>query len=42
VATGDPDDPWWALATSAASPTFARRRSELTGALVTAGADLAV
>ena len=41
VPTGDSEDPWWALAVSAASPTFERRRTALTAALRTAGADLA-
>jgi DNA-binding IclR family transcriptional regulator len=41
VATGEPADPWWAIAISAASTTFARRRDELTGALRVASSDLA-
>lgn len=41
VPTGDPDDPWWAIGLSAASPTFAHRRPQLTRALRTAGGDLA-
>jgi DNA-binding IclR family transcriptional regulator len=41
VATDDPADPWWAIAVSAASTTFARRRDELTGALRLASSDLA-
>lgn len=41
VPTGDPEDPWWAIALSAASPTFDRTRQRLTGALRTAGSDLA-
>lgn len=39
--TGDPTDPWCAIALSAASTTFARKRNELTGALSTAASDLA-
>jgi DNA-binding IclR family transcriptional regulator len=41
VPTDDPGDPWWAIALSAASPTFVRTRQRLTGALRTAGSDLA-
>lgn len=41
VPTADPADPWWAIALSAASTTFARNRNELTGALGTAAGDLA-
>jgi DNA-binding IclR family transcriptional regulator len=41
VPRSDPADPWWAIAVSAASTTFARRRDELTGALRLAGSDLA-
>lgn len=41
VATGDPDDPWWAVALSASSTTFARRRAELSAAVRIAGRDLA-
>lgn len=41
VATSDPADPWWAIAISAASTTFARRRTELIDALRLASSDLA-
>jgi DNA-binding IclR family transcriptional regulator len=41
VPTGDATDPWWAIALSAASTTFVRRRDELTGALRLASSDLA-
>jgi DNA-binding IclR family transcriptional regulator len=41
VPTGDPEDPWWAIALSASSPTFAAERQRLSGALRTAGGDLA-
>lgn len=41
VRTSDSDDPWWAIAVSAASETFASSRGELTGALRTAAFDLA-
>lgn len=41
VPTGDPDDPWWAIGLSAASPTFAGEGRRLTDALRLAGDDLA-
>lgn len=40
VATGDESDPWWAIAVSAHSSTFDRRREVLTGALRVAAGDL--
>jgi DNA-binding IclR family transcriptional regulator len=41
VRTGDAEDPWWAIAVSASSPTFAAERQRLTGALRSASGDLA-
>jgi len=41
VPTGDPDDPWWAIAISAASPTLARQHGPLTRALRSASRHLA-
>lgn len=41
VPTGDPEDPWWAVALSASSLTFRRRQRRLSGALRLAATDLA-
>ncbi|MFA9429511.1 IclR family transcriptional regulator [Egicoccus sp. AB-alg2] len=41
VPTADPEDPWWAIAVSAASPTFAGRRERLAAGLRVAAGDLA-
>jgi DNA-binding IclR family transcriptional regulator len=40
VATGEPDEPWWAIALSAGSLTFLRRQEQLTGALRLASREL--
>lgn len=41
VATGDPAEPWWAVALSASSAALRRRRHSLAAALRVAGMDLA-
>lgn len=41
VRTGQPEDPWWSLAVSAAADAFVRRRGRLEDVLATAAADLA-